>query len=102
MIFKKVVIKNFGRFKEKEVTFGDKLNVVYGPNESGKTTLNWFIRGMLYGLEGGRVRKGGYLPPARRYEPWNGENYGGYLEYVLDNGALYRIELLGYLPTIEG
>jgi DNA repair exonuclease SbcCD ATPase subunit len=92
MFLKKVAIKNFGRFKDREISFDDRMNMVFGLNESGKTTLNWFIRGMLYGLEGGKVRKGGLLPPSRRYEPWNGESYGGYLEYVLDNGDWYRIE----------
>ena len=37
----------------------DALNVLYGPNEAGKTTLLQFIRSMLYG----------FSPPRRRYLP---------------------------------
>ncbi len=36
------------------------LNVVYGPNEAGKTTLLQFIRSVLYGFSPERRR---YLPP---------------------------------------
>jgi len=40
------------------------LNVFYGPNETGKSTLMAFIRSILFGLD----RRG----QARRYEPLNG------------------------------
>ncbi len=42
--------------------FSDALNVFYGPNEAGKTTLLQFIRSMLYGFSPQRRR---YLPPMR-------------------------------------
>lgn len=40
--------------------FSDGLNVLYGPNEAGKTTLLQFIRSMLYGFAESRRQ---YLPP---------------------------------------
>ncbi len=92
MYFKKAVIKGFGRFFNLEIEFARGINLIFGDNESGKTTLHWFIRGILYGMEGGRVKKDGLLPPSRRYEPWNGNAYGGYLEYVLDSGEFFRVE----------
>ena len=43
-------IINFGKFNHKTVTFHDGMNLVYGANEMGKTTLHSFIRGMLFGI----------------------------------------------------
>jgi len=39
--------------------------LVYGENEAGKTTVQWFIRGMLYSLKGGKNTKGGAIPPLK-------------------------------------
>ena len=47
------------------------LNVVYGPNEAGKSTLLHFIRSALYGFSPDRRR---YLPPLHGGRP------GGWLE----------------------
>ena len=49
----------------------DAMNVFYGPNEAGKTTLLEFIRSMLYGFSPERSR---YLPPL------HGGRGGGTLE----------------------
>ena len=46
--------------------FSDSLNVLYGPNEAGKTTLLQFVRSMLYGFSPGRRR---YLPPVHGGRP---------------------------------
>ena len=44
----------------------DSLNVFYGPNEAGKTTLLQFLRSMLYGFSPARQR---YLPPVHGGRP---------------------------------
>jgi uncharacterized protein YhaN len=59
------------------------LNVFYGPNETGKSTLMAFIRSILFGLD----RRG----QARRYEPLNGGTHGGWLDVTIDERPL-RIE----------
>lgn len=92
MYIEKIEIDGFGKICNLVVNFNKGLNIVYGLNESGKTTIQWFIRGMLFGLKGGRAAKDGVPPPLRRYKPWSASNYGGALEYRLDNGELYRIE----------
>jgi uncharacterized protein YhaN len=56
----------------------DGLNVFYGPNEAGKTTLMQFARAVLYGFSPDRQR---YLPPVHGGRP------GGTLELVGPNGA---------------
>lgn len=51
----------FGRFFDASVgPFGPGLNVVYGENETGKTTLNAFICGVLFGWEDARGQKNVY------------------------------------------
>ena len=58
MIIEKIVIKSFGCISEMTLEFSDKVNVIEGENESGKSTIAAFIRYMLYGFtdsEGGEV-----------------------------------------------
>mgnify|MGYP000117607716 CR=1 FL=1 len=92
MHINKLHITGFGKIKDETIEFSDGLNIIYGCNEAGKTTLWWFIRGMLFGLKGGRKTKDGTPPPLKRYKPWDNGNYGGIMEYTLDNGERYRVE----------
>lgn len=39
MKIKELRLKNFGKFTNKEIHFLDGMNVIYGENESGKSTL---------------------------------------------------------------
>lgn len=67
-------IYSFGKLQKKEFRFGPGINVVYGANESGKTTLHAFLTAMLFGMEKNRGRSKateGYL----RYEPWHSPAY---------------------------
>ena len=74
MKIKELRLKNFGKFTSKEIHFLDGMNVIYGENESGKSTLYTFIRAMLFGLERGRGRAAAQ-DAFSRYEPWENPNY---------------------------
>ncbi len=50
MIIEKIVIKSFGRITDMTLEFSDKINVIEGENESGKSTIAAFIKYMLYGF----------------------------------------------------
>ncbi len=52
MIIEKIVIKSFGPLTDTTLEFSDKINVIEGPNEAGKSTIATFIKYMLYGFEG--------------------------------------------------
>ncbi|MDR3283438.1 MAG: AAA family ATPase [Candidatus Methanoplasma sp.] len=41
-------IDRFGGLKGRDIEFSDKMNIVYGPNESGKTTIMEFVRSTLF------------------------------------------------------
>ncbi len=92
MYFKKLEVNGFGKLKELTAELTDGMNVIYGNNESGKTSLQWFLKAMLFGLKGGRSSREGLLPPVKRYKPWSGGDYNGRIEYCLRDGRLYRAE----------
>jgi uncharacterized protein YhaN len=57
-----IKIDGFGVWSRLELgALSDQLNVFYGPNEAGKTTLMQFLRSMLYGFSA--ERRARYLPP---------------------------------------
>jgi len=85
-------IKGFGKISGLKLDLINGFNVIFGKNEAGKSTIQWFIKGMLYGLRGGRASKDGAPPPLKKFKPWNSENYGGIIEYTLDNGQRFRVE----------
>ncbi|MFZ5985956.1 MAG: ATP-binding protein [Bacillota bacterium] len=92
MRLEKLDIKGFGKFNNLIVKFDKGLNMVFGANEAGKSTILWFIKGMLYSLKGGRTFKDGSIPPQKRYKPWYGSDYRGSMTYTLDNGSYFIIE----------
>ncbi len=81
MYIKSCYIENFGKFHEFSIEFERGLNVIKENNGWGKTTLMAFIKAMLYGMT--------YRPNAkefydrRRYEPWSGGKFGGYMIFAL-------------------
>ena len=59
----RIKIVSFGAFSNKVVgPFAPHLNVVYGPNEAGKTTLASFVGGVLFGWEEARGSRNTYKP----------------------------------------
>ncbi|PYG89024.1 AAA domain-containing protein [Ruminiclostridium sufflavum DSM 19573] len=92
MKISRIYVRGFGKIEDFDMPFSDGLNVIYGPNESGKSTMMVFIKAMLYGVKGGRASKEGALNEAKRYKPWSKADYGGYINFELDNGKSYRID----------
>lgn len=84
-------IHGFGKFHERTISFDQGINVIYGKNEAGKSTLHTFIRGMLFGIEKqrGRASKNDLYT---KFEPWeNSGTYEGSLR-LEHQGTIYRIE----------
>ena len=44
MRIRELIIRNFGKFSDKDILLEDGINILYGENESGKSTLHAFIR----------------------------------------------------------
>lgn len=82
-------IENFGVLSNYSYEFKDGLSVILEPNGSGKSTLAAFIKAMFYGLPS-RGARNVVENERKRYEPWQGGNYGGFLEFEYQ-GLQYRV-----------
>ncbi len=92
MRISRLEVTGFGRLKNLDLDLAGGLNVVYGLNEAGKSTLQRFIQGMLYGLQKPGSTRENKLPEYERYRPWGGGDYRGALEYELSDGRRFRAE----------
>ena len=76
-------INGFGKLVNKEIKFENGINIVYGKNEAGKSSLEKFIVAMLYGLS--KLKNGKEISDFDRFKPWETDEFSGKLEYTLDN-----------------
>ena len=91
MIIKTLELKNFGKFSGGQFAFGDGLNVIYGANEAGKTTIYHAIGALLFGLEKQRGR-GARTDAYTTYQPWiNKTWYEGSLKFE-SGGKVFCLE----------
>ncbi|MGL6200234.1 MAG: ATP-binding protein [Lachnospiraceae bacterium] len=91
MQIKELYLKHFGKFTDEKITVSAGINVFYGENESGKSTIFAFIRGMLFGMERGRGRAASN-DTFTLYEPWENSNYyAGVLRFE-SGGKTFRLE----------
>ena len=47
MIIQELRLKNFGKFTDKSIQLKEGMNLMYGENESGKSTIHTFIKGIF-------------------------------------------------------
>ena len=99
MKIEEINIDGFGKFHKYHCQTSGKLEVFYGKNESGKTTLRKFMIAMLFGLEKSRGLAARY-DDFTRYQPVNGGIYGGSMIFEKD-GIRYKIMRIAYLMQIR-
>lgn len=81
MKIKEIEIKNFGKFSNQRFVFRDGIQVFYGENEFGKSTIYGFLKAMLFGMERGRG-KAAHNDAFSRFEPWENPNeYAGTMRF---------------------
>ncbi len=86
MKIEKLELKNFGKFRDASVELKDGLNVLYAPNETGKSTLAGFIRYMLYGFpKNERSSATNPITTAQRFKPWQGGDTAGSMVFSAGN-----------------
>ena len=96
MIIREANIGKFGKLENQKYQFAPQINVIYGANESGKSTLMQFLKAMLFGLEKTMVRK--TLDTYNRYEPWDTPAYfygsmmfeTGQQQFLLERNFYYK------------
>ena len=92
----------FGKFNNESITFHGGLNVIYAPNESGKSTWCAFIMAMLYGVDGSERQRSGSLPVRQRYAPWSGAPMEGTAELTADKCDITIMRTTRYKNTNTG
>lgn len=88
MEIKKIHITGFGKFSNFDLDLQNDLQVIYGQNETGKSTLRQFITGILFGFAQNKKQSNNL------YEPHDGSRYGGSLVLEKD-GHLWTISRTG-------
>lgn len=89
MKIKNIKINSFGNLDDKDIELSDNINIVYGKNEAGKSTLLKFITNSFYGTS--KNKKGRDISDYERYKPWGKEEFSGKIKYELDNGETYEV-----------
>lgn len=82
-------INSYGKLKDKDIKLDDGINIIYGENEKGKSTLLNYIVNCFYGTS--KNKKGKEISDFDKFKPWTGEDFSGKLTYTLDDGKRYEI-----------
>ncbi|MBP3502802.1 MAG: AAA family ATPase [Clostridia bacterium] len=82
-------INSYGKLKDKNLNLKDGINIIYGENERGKSTLLNFIVNMFYGTS--KNKKGREMSDYDKYKPWDTEEFSGRMIYTLDNNEKYEV-----------
>lgn len=69
----------FGKFRKRTIDLTSGLNLIEGPNEAGKSTIQSFITGMFYGFFQPGTKRRSYTPHRDKYRPWDQGSYRGVL-----------------------
>ena len=75
----------FGTLDGEQLRLDTGLNIIYAPNESGKSTWCAFLRAMLYGIDTSQRARAGFVPDKQKYAPWSGKPMAGELELEQDD-----------------
>ena len=89
MKIKNIKINNYGNLENKEINLKNKINIIYGKNESGKSTLLNYIKNIFYGIS--KNKNGKEISDYEKYLPWNEKEFSGRIKYKLDNGEKFEI-----------
>ncbi len=85
MYIKEINIDSFGCFNNKSIKLGDGFNMIYGPNESGKSTLMAFV---VFAFYGAKIKKNkDKLTFKERYMPWNNKQMSGEVVFVFNENT---------------
>lgn len=91
MEIQELFLKHYGKFEDHRILLKPGINIIYGGNETGKTTIHSFVRAMFFGLNRGRGRAA-KTDEYQVRQPW--DYPGAFLGSmkVQENGEVYRID----------
>ena len=82
-------INSYGKLKNKDITLENGINIIYGENERGKSTLLNSIVNLLYGTS--KNKKGKDISDYDKFKPWDSEEFSGKISYSLDNNDRFEV-----------
>ncbi|MCE4994058.1 AAA family ATPase [Staphylococcus xylosus] len=85
MKIKSLEIYGYGKFIQRKIEFDESFTEIYGENEAGKSTIQAFIHSILFGFPTKKENE-------PRLEPRLGNQYGGKLTLIQDDGSLVDVE----------
>jgi uncharacterized protein YhaN len=88
---KRLLIRSFGCFINKDIPLKDGLNIIYGENEAGKSTIHDFIEGILFSFKKPDSSKRSWSYKLDKYRPWGQNDYAGSIIYEIA-GRSFRLE----------
>ena len=83
-------LQDYGQFHGETVSLASGINIVYGANEAGKSTIKDFIIDMLYGIDKARGL-GARFDHYEQKKPINGSAFSGAMEISTDDNS-YLVE----------
>ncbi len=91
MEIRELFLQHYGKFENYRISFKPGLNIIYGGNETGKTTMHSFICAMLFGLSRARG-KAARNDEYQIRQPWDAP--GAFLGSmkIESRGQIYRID----------
>lgn len=89
MKIENIKINSFGKLKNKDINLSNGINIIYGKNEAGKSTIMKFIQNIFYGTS--KNKKGKNFSDYELYKPWDTEDFSGKITYKLDNNKKYEV-----------
>ena len=83
-----IKINSYGKLKNKNFNL-EKINIIYGKNESGKSTLLNFILNLFFNIS--KNKNGKSISDYEKYFPWNENEFSGKINYQLDDNKKYDV-----------
>ena len=87
----RIELSGFGCLSDFDCDLAPGLNLFFGDNEAGKSTLQQAVCAMLYGFFDGERALKDETARHDRFRPWSGGVYRGALAYELDDGRRFEV-----------
>lgn len=88
MRIKNLKIDSFGKIEDVSISLDDRITVISGKNEAGKSSIATFTKYMLYGFDSSK-KSDVSENQKKKYMPWNGLDCSGEMTFVSDEGKEY-------------
>lgn len=89
MKLKEINLVSYGKLKDKKIELNDNLNIIYGSNESGKSTIRSFVFNMFFGGTVPGSKRTIYSKDYEKNIPWRSNIYEGSMIVEYDNSFYY-------------